>query len=356
MQCVAAMKSALLLLALFGLAAAGSRAFDAYVAKYQKSYASDATEYARRFDIWTKNVAAIQKEQAELRLKGDKPWMGVNQFTDMTAEEFKNSGYIQKRSFKVGGGDVDAVSCLANGVEFDPSTVDVKAAPDSFTWLGKGVVSPIQDQGQCGSCWAFSTISAVESALAIKSGNLTKLSEQEIVDCSTACVLEMGQQVCNQGCNGGWPWSALTDLISWKGEELETLYPYTAVDGTCARKAENTILPIQNYTCLSGPKLADEAVMAAFLAANGPLSIAMDAGILQSYKSGIIKPGRLFDKCSKTQLDHAINIVGYGVEGTTNFWIVRNSWGTSWGESGYFRIVRGEGACGLNAGVVFPLV
>jgi len=149
-------------------------------------------------------------------------------------------------------------------------------------------------------------------------------------------------------------WSALTDIISWKGEDLESDYKYTAETGTCERTKYTAQDPITNYTCLSGPKLANETEMAAFLAANGPLSIAMDAGILQSYTSGIIKPTA--GECSKTSLDHAILIVGYGTEGSTPYWIVRNSWGLAWGEKGYFRIIRGKGACGLNAGVVFPVV
>jgi len=342
------MKVVLALLAVLALASA-SRSFDAFVNKYNKPYKNDASEYARRQGIYEANLRTARQQQATLINNNQRPWMGLTKFSDMTPEEFKNSGYIQKTSL-----GVDAVSCLAHGVTADYS--NLPAAPDSWDWRTKGVVSPIQDQGQCGSCWAFSTISAIESALAIKSGKLTKLSEQEVVDCSTACVLEDGQQVCNQGCNGGWPWAALTDLVSWGGEELESVYPYTAQTGTCQRSQSDTILPIRNYTCLSGPDLADETQMATFVAATGPLSIAMDAGILQSYTRGIIKPGRFFDTCSKKSLDHAINIVGYGTENNEDFWIVRNSWGADWGESGYFRIIRGEGACGLNAGVVFPIV
>jgi len=283
---------------------------------------------------------------------GEKPWMGINQFTDMTREEFLRSGRVMPNKLHA----VDARSCLAKGVEADMSALNISAAPDSWDWREHNVVNPIQDQGQCGSCWTFSTIASIESALAIKNGasTLKKFSEQEVVDCSHGCVLEQGQQVCNQGCNGGWMWSAMTDIIDWKGEELETDYKYTAETGTCKRTSHTPQDPIQNYTCLSGPKLANETEMAAFLAANGPLSIAMDAGILQSYTSGIIKPTA--SDCSKTELDHAILIVGYGTQGTTPYWIVRNSWGVSWGEKGYFRIIRGKGACGLNAGVVFPVV
>jgi len=336
---------------LFGLVAlAAANSFDQFVRKYNKPYANDPVEYARRQAVFNSNAADIRRRQLAMMRKGEQPWMGITMFSDMTAEEFAASGRVMPRKLKA----VDARSCLANGVEADMSALNISAAPDSWDWRTKGVVSPVQDQGQCGSCWTFSTIAAVESALAIKSGKLQKFSEQEVVDCSHGCVLEEGQQVCNQGCNGGWMWSALTDIISWVGEELETDYPYTAETGTCKRTSHTAYSPITNYTCLSGPKLANETEMAAFTAANGPLSIAMDAGILQSYTSGIITPAA--GDCSKTELDHAILIVGYGVEGTKPFWIVRNSWGATWGEKGYFRIIRGKGACGLNAGVVFPVV
>jgi len=333
-----------LLVCLVGLTAASS-VFDEYLKKYNKQYTG--AEYSRRQQTFQANVREIAKHRAAKIRGGEQPWMGVNEFSDMTAEEFQDSGRVMKIKLQA-----DARSCLAHGVTADFSSLRGQDIPTSFDWRTKGVVNPIQNQGQCGSCWTFSTIAVIESAYAIKTGKLQKLSEQEIVDCSHGCVLEDGQQVCNQGCNGGWMWSALTDIISWKGEELETVYPYTAETGTCKRTAANTIDPISNYTCLSGPKLANETDMATFLVNNGPLSIAMDAGILQSYTSGIIDPTA--DECSKTSLDHAIVIVGYGVEGAKPFWIVRNSWGESWGEQGYFRIIRGKGACGLNAGVVFP--
>jgi len=338
---------AVIFLALVAIVAATS--FDEYIKKYNKPYASDAVEYARRQTIFQSNVADVRRRTLASLRKGEQPWVGINQFSDMTREEFLQSGRVMKNKLQA-----DARSCLANGVEADYSSLNFSATPASWDWRTKGVVNAVQDQGQCGSCWTFSTIAAIESALAIKTGKLQKFSEQEIVDCSHGCVKEEGQQVCNQGCNGGWMWSALTDIISWKGEELESDYPYTATTDTCKRTSHTAYSPISNYTCLSGPKLANETDMAAFTAANGPLSIAMDAGILQSYTSGIIDPAS--GDCSKTELDHAILIVGYGTEGAKPFWIVRNSWGESWGEKGYFRIIRGKGACGLNAGVVFPVV
>jgi len=333
-----------LLCALFS-AAVASNIFDEYLKQHNKHY--EGEEYQHREAVFRANIKDLAKQRAAAIKRGEQPWMGVNEFTDMTRAEFLDSGRVMKT--KIGA---DARSCLAHGVTADYSKLNLEATPDSWDWRTKGVVNPVQNQGQCGSCWTFSTIAVIESAYAIKTGKLQKLSEQEIVDCSHGCVLEDGQQVCNQGCNGGWMWSALTDIISWKGEELETVYPYTAQTGTCKRTAANTLDPISNYTCLSGPKLANETDMAAFLVANGPLSIAMDAGILQSYTGGIINPSA--GDCSKTSLDHAIVIVGFGTSGSTPFWIVRNSWGAAWGEQGYFRIIRGKGACGLNAGVVFP--
>lgn len=337
----------IVLVAVIGLVAADS--FGDYVKKYNKPYAADASEYAKRKAIFQANVAEIRRKSMQLLRQNTQPWMGINEFTDMTAEEFRQSGRVMKNKVQA-----DARSCLAHGVTADMSRLNISAAPAEFDWRTKGVVNPVQNQGQCGSCWTFSTIAAVESAVAIKSGKLQKFSEQELVDCSHSCIVESGQQVCNQGCDGGWMWSALDDLVAWKGQELEADYKYTAETGTCKRTDHTAYSPISNYTCLSGPKVANETEMAAFLAANGPLSIAMDAGILQSYTSGIIKPAA--GDCTKTQLDHAILIVGYGTQGTTPYWIVRNSWGESWGEKGYFRIIRGKGACGLNAGVVFPVV
>jgi len=338
---------AVILFAALGLAIAGQNsAFDAYLSKYNKAYTG--AEYNTRLQIWNQAVQDVAAHRTNMIAQGEQPWKGINEFSDMTREEFLNSGRVMKTKLQA----KDAVSCLAKGVTVDESALSYDI-PTEFNWVTKNVVSPIQNQAQCGSCWAFSTVSAIESATAIKTGNLTKLSEQEIVDCSHGCIKEDGQQVCNQGCDGGWPWSAMTDIVGWGGLDTEKNYPYKGTTDACKKKGAAAD-PIKNYTCLSGPNYANETTMAAFLVANGPLSIAMDAGLLQTYTSGIIKPTA--GECSTTQLDHAINIVGYGTEGSTDFWIIRNSWADSWGEKGYFRIIRGKGACGLNAGVVFPIV
>jgi cathepsin F len=175
------------------------------------------------------------------------------------------------------------------------------------------------------------------------------LSEQAVVDCSHACSNVTGYgPVCNQGCNGGWPWAAMADVKVWGGLPTEKEYPYTAETGTCSIKGKQLYAPLSNVTCISGPALANEADMAAWLATHGPLSIALNADPLQEYNGGILDPKH---GCNPKQLDHAVLLVGYGAEGGKNFWKVKNSWGGDWGEKGYFRIARGSGTCGINAAV-----
>lgn len=216
------------------------------------------------------------------------------------------------------------------------------------------MVTPVKDQASCGSCWAFSVTGAIESANAVAGKGLVGLSEQQLVDCSHACCTVANQQVCNSGCGGGWMWNAMYDVIAWGGLESETAYPYTAMDGACQMKNDTKFSgSLRNYTCLSNPDPADEDAMAAILVQKGPLSVAINADMVMSYTGGIITPG---DSCPGTYLNHAVLIVGYGEEDGTKYWIVKNSWGSGWGEEGYFRLERGVGACGINNAVVAVLV
>jgi len=264
----------------------------------------------------------------------------------MSVEEFKKSYLLKKQKAK----DL-APACLAEGSSY--SKEKLSDIPTSFDWRDKGVISPIKDQGGCGSCWAFSVIGNIESQYAITSGNnLTQFSEQIIVDCSKGCTHVYNQDVCNEGCGGGWMWSAMYDVMSWGGVETEENYPYTAEDGDCNKDSSLLVAPVKNYTCLSGPQPADEEKMVEFIYNTGTLSIALNAELLMDYSSGIIDSS----SCDPTELDHAVLIVGYGYENALGaplkYFIVRNSWGEDWGEKGYFRIVRGKGCCGINTAVV----
>jgi cathepsin F len=321
--------------------------FDEYIKQYGKTYTEGSQEYQTRL----RNFAASLKRVEELNKKQTTAVYGITKFSDMSKEEFAR--------FRLNGGRKDpaqalAIACLAQGV-LAPH-MDESAAPASWDWRTKKVVTPVKDQGQCGSCWAFSTTGSIESAYAIKGHPLTQFSEQEIVDCSQACCMVETYNVCNQGCDGGWPWSAFFDIMSWKGLEKESVYPYTGQDGTCQRSASKTMAPIKNYTCVTKPdgSGADETQMAAFVAANGPVSVALNADLLMDYTSGIITDPD--DTCDGTSLDHAVLVVGYGTESGTPFWIVKNSWNSDWGEQGYFRMQKGASVCGINNAVSFPLV
>jgi len=323
--------------------------FDEFVAKYGKQY-SGAQEYQTRLANFNRNLLRLEHQKRQMAALGQSWQVGITQFFDLNAEE-----YAQWCGGRKYAATALATSCLAHGVTAPAPTS--RATPTSFDWRTHTppVVNPVKNQGQCGSCWAFSTIGVIESAWAIAGNPLIQFSEQEIVDCSHGCSNEPPYgNVCNQGCNGGWPWNAFFDIISWKGVETETAYPYTAETDTCTKSAHGPpMAPMANYTCISHTQgaPADEDDMAAYLVANGPISIAMDAGLLETYTGGIIIPQ---GQCSQVQLDHAIIIVGYDFTGATPFWIVRNSWGEAWGESGYFRIQKGVNACGLAAAVSAP--
>jgi len=330
-------------------AAAIKTQFDEFVKNFGRQY-EDQAEYNRRLGYFTTNLQRLAVLRADMAKNGRTSWeAGVTMFFDMSDDE--KSFYTGRQKVSAAG---LATSCLAHGVTA-PRVSDeaILAAPTSWDWRTKGVVNPVKNQGQCGSCWAFSTIGVIESKWAITGHTLTQFSEQEIVDCSVGCSEEPPYgKVCNQGCNGGWQWNAFYDIIGWKGVDLENQYTYTAQTGTCKKASYTSYAPITNYTCLSTPQgsTADETAMAAYLVANGPIAIAMDAGLLETYTGGIIVPTA--GECSQVQLDHAIIIVGYDVDATAGpFWIVRNSWGSAWGEAGYFRIIRGQNACGLAAAV-----
>jgi len=317
--------------------------FQRFVKQYNRAYVDDS-EYELRFKYFQESIQRIEQKQ-----KKDKhATYGINQFSDFSREEF-----ARRLSPSVVSPKELAVSCLANGAE--AVHMDVDDIPASWDWRTKGVVTPVKNQGDCGSCWAFSTTGDIESQWALKGNTLTQFSEQLLVDCSHGCCEELNQSVCNSGCEGGWQWNAYTDIESWGGIALESAYPYTGVDGTCRKNSTKLMAPITNYTCLSVPNAADEDQMAAYLVAHGPLAVALNAELVEDYSSGIIDPYFPGEECDPTQLDHAVLIVGYGSEsswfGSTPFWIVKNSWGSEFGENGYFRIYRGDGCCGINQAV-----
>jgi len=298
--------------------------FSAFVKLYSKKYTHD--EFFPRYNIFKANYNKIRHHNMGKSTFS----MAINEFADMTFTEFhtKMTGYkrVDNSYLRSKNGPHKQVKNGAAGVD----------------WRKKGAVTPIKNQQQCGSCWAFSAIGSTEGAHAIKTGKLVSLSEQQLVDCS-------GPQG-NQGCQGGLMDQAFQYIITNNGVTTEAAYPYTASQGTCNTNvtAAATISSFVDVT----PN--DEDALAA--AVNiGPVSVAIEADqqCFQFYSGGILS-----DPTCGTQLDHGVLVVGYDTDPTSNtpYWIVKNSWGTSWGEQGYVQIIRGTDECGIATEPSYPVV
>jgi len=310
---------------LTGIATAeAGMSWDEFKTEYGRAYNGDEDEY--RKGIYMNNLDFMTKENA----KGHSYTLGVGPFADMTAEEYKANllGYKKPES----------ESPVLSAHQWQGEEL-----ADSLDWTTQGAVTPIKDQGQCGSCWSFSTTGALESGFQIATGNLVALSEQQYVDCDG---------FPNMGCNGGNMQYALRYA---KDHDIctESSYPYEAKGGSCRTSGCTVGLKSGTVTGVvhMGNVLSsasDEDMMSAL--AKQPLSIAIEADqdIFQHYKSGVIT-----GNCG-SNTDHGVLLVGYGTDAGNDYWKVKNSWGVSWGDSGFVRMVRGKNQCGINSGVNYP--
>jgi len=323
---------AILLIALLVVAATASSVeayssmWEAWKVQHKKIYR--AAEEAMRFGIFIENVNKINRLNAE----STDVKFAINKFADLTGHEFKTQqagcAFVEKNK---------------KFVEQRTAPVrNIGALPDSVDWRNKGAVTPVKDQGQCGSCWAFSTTGVLEGFNFVNNGKLLSFSEQQIVDCDTDQ---------DEGCNGGWPYLAV-EYAAKNGLELESDYPYTAEDGDCKYNKAKATKVAGGYQFVTAN--SSDSLKAALV--NGPVSVAIEADqdVFQFYSKGVISTG-----CG-ANLDHAVLAVGYQKVGVLEAFIVKNSWGTTWGSDGYVFIStiqtlnQGQGACGILAQPMIP--
>jgi len=307
--------------------------WEAWKTKHNKDYGT-RTEDALRFTIWTENYVKIKAHNAEQSSYK----LAMNKFGDLTEDEF--SKFVNPSGDCLKLHEIDNPTMVKQ-----PEVFQMQEIPSSVDWVNTSqYVTPVKNQGSCGSCWAFAAAGATESAYAIAKGELRTLSEQELVDCSQV----------DYGCAGGWIDTALEYIYLNKGLALGSEYPYTATDGTCKSSSYTHYDPIDGFQLVA--KYNETALQIASV--YRPVGVAVQANqfAFQFYGSGVM------DGLCGTRPNHAVIVVGYGTEGTSKYWLVKNSWGTDWGEAGYAKICRDcnkngiYGECCINCDPSYAIV
>ena len=306
--------------------------FELFKRTHKREYAT-ASEEARRLGYFIRNM----QKAAQLQALNPHARFGANEFADLSEAEFKPhhnaEGHfraaIRARRGAAGKGKSDDTASSAS------VATSVGVGGGSFTqqqdWRSQGAVTPVKNQGyHCGSCWSFSTTGNIEGQWALAGNALVSLSEQELVSCDDTC----------NACHGGLPDLAFEWVVAARGGGLtsESQYPYVSGNGAvpaCDMAGKTDVTWIQGHKDIAH----SESAMAEFVATGGPLSIGVDAASWQTYGGGVMT------NCQATQVDHAVLIVGYDLTAQPPYWIIKNSWGVSWGEEGYIRLQYGQNEC-----------
>jgi len=301
-------------------------AFANWMHEHDRMYAAE--EFLNRFEIFKQNMDFVRDWNSQ----NSETVLGLNSLADLTNSEYRNI-YLGTR--------FDGTERLANP---EPFTLPEEPLAVTIDWRQKGAVTEIKDQGQCGSCWSFSATGSTEGVHYLATGKLVSLSEQNLMDCSGA--------YGNEGCNGGLMNSAFQYIIANKGIDTEDSYPYQTRQASCRFTTSNIGATISSYKNVAA---GNEAALQSAVNVQ-PVSVAIDASqnSFQLYKSGVYYE----TKCSSSRLDHGVLAIGYGTDEATgsDYWLVKNSWGRTWGIDGFINMARNRNNnCGIATQASYPV-
>ncbi|XP_043201147.1 cathepsin O-like [Amphibalanus amphitrite] len=307
--------------------------FLSYIEKYNKSYEKGSDLYTKKLAVFKESLDRAERLNAAGAADAE---YGVSPFSDLTPEEFRRK-HLSGRF--LGGSRAGRRPLLAAAARpRRPGPLRLPAGlPARVDWRERGVVTSVRNQADCGACWAFSTVEVLESMNALRTGNLTRLSVQQLIDCSTN----------NLGCTGGDVCWAL-EWMAENGVVPDKQYPLKLKDQACVLRSTAGGVRLKSYRCAA--MVGDEEGILRLLATQGPVAVGADATSWQDYVGGIIR-----FNCER-ELNHAVQIVGYDMTGAVPYYIVRNSWGTEFGLDGYLHVAVGSDLCGLSEEVGSILV